>query len=45
MARIGFGRYQCLRRNDTQSKHIGVITTPWMMMRALGFVNILQVQE
>ncbi len=45
MARSGFGPYHGLRPDDTQSKCIGVITTPWMMMRALGFIDILQAHE
>ena len=45
MARSGFGLYHGLRRKDAHSKHIGVITTPWTMMRALGFIDILQAHK
>jgi hypothetical protein len=45
MARSGFGPYQGLRHNDTQSKRIGVITTPWAMTDALGLVKIGQAHE
>ena len=45
MARSGSGPYHGLRLDDAPAKHIGVIPTPWTMMRALGFVDILQAHE
>jgi hypothetical protein len=32
----GFGPYHCLWLDDAPTKCIGVISTPWKMMRALG---------
>jgi hypothetical protein len=43
MASSGFGPYHGLWHDDAPTKCIGVIPTPWMMTRALGFVEILQV--
>ena len=45
MARSGFGPYHGLRRNDAQSKCIGVITTPWVMTDVVGLVKIGQAHE
>ena len=45
MARSGVGSYHGLGGDDAQSKRIGVITTPWTMIHALGFVDILQAHE
>ncbi len=45
MARSGFGPYHGLLRDDTQSKRIGIITTPWAMTDALGLVKIGQAHE
>ncbi len=45
MAKSGFGPYHGLWLDDASTKHIGVIPTPWMMTRALGFIEILQTQE
>jgi hypothetical protein len=44
MAKSGFGPYHGLWLDDTPTKRIGVIPTPWMT-RALGFIEILQAQE
>jgi hypothetical protein len=32
----GFGPYHGLWLDDTPTKHIGIIPTPWMMTHALG---------
>jgi hypothetical protein len=45
MATSGFGPYHDLLLDDAPTKRIGVIPTPWTMMRALGFVDILQVHK
>ena len=45
MAKSGFGPYHGLRLDDAPNKRIGVIPTPWTMMRALGFVDILEAHE
>ncbi len=45
MAKSGFGPYHGLRLDDAPTKRIGVIPTPWTMMLALGFVDILQAHE
>ncbi len=45
MVTSGFGLYHGLLLDDAQTKHIDIIPTPWTMMRALGFVEILQVHE
>ena len=36
MASSGFGPYHSMRREDTLSKWIGAIPTPWAMVFALG---------
>jgi hypothetical protein len=41
----GFGPYHGLWLDDTPTKRIGVMLTPWMVMDALGLVDILQVHE
>ena len=45
MAKSGFGPYHGLWLDDAPTKRIGVIPTPWMMTRVLGFIKILQAQE
>jgi hypothetical protein len=45
MVTSGFGLYHGLWLDYALTKHIGVIPTPWMMMRALGFVEIFQAHE
>ena len=45
MATSGFGPYHSLWLDDAPTKCIGVIPTPWMMTRALGFIDILQAHE
>jgi hypothetical protein len=45
MAMSCFGPYHGLWHNDAPTKPIGIIPTPWMMTRALGFVEILQAHE
>jgi len=45
MAKSGFGPYHGLWLDDVPTKRIGVIPTPWMMTRELGFIKILQVQK
>jgi len=45
MAKSGFGPYHGLWLDDAPTKPIGIIPTPWMMTRALGFVEILQAHE
>ena len=45
MAKSGFGPYHGLWLDGAPTKRIGVIPTPWMMTRVLGFIEILQVQE
>jgi hypothetical protein len=45
MAKSGFGPYHGLWLDDAPIKRIGVISTPWMMTRALCFIEILQAQE
>ena len=45
MAKSGFGPYHGLRLDDAPTKRIGVIPTPWTMMLALGFADILQAHE
>jgi hypothetical protein len=45
MATISFGAYHGLWLDDAPTKRIGVIPTPWTMMRALGFVDILQAHK
>ena len=45
MVMSGFGPYHGLRLDDAPTKHIGLIPTPWTMMPALGFVDILQAHE
>jgi hypothetical protein len=40
MAFSGFGLYYGLWHDDTPTKHIGVMPTPWMMADALGLVLI-----
>jgi hypothetical protein len=41
----GFGLYHGLWLDDTPTKHIGIISTPWTMMDALGLVQIHQAHE
>ena len=45
MVTSGFGPYHGLWLDETPTKHIGVIPTPWTMTRALGFAEILQAHE
>ncbi len=45
MVTSGYGLYHGLWLDDTPTKHIDIIPTPWLMMRALGFVEILQVHK
>jgi hypothetical protein len=45
MVTSGFGLYHGLWLDDAPTKSIGVILTPWTMMRVLGFVEILQAHE
>lgn len=45
MAKSGFGPYHGLWLDDAPTKPIGVIPTPWMMTRALGFIKIHQAHE
>jgi hypothetical protein len=45
MAKSGFGPYHGLWLDDALTKRIGVISTPWMMTRALGFIEIHQAHE
>jgi hypothetical protein len=46
MAKSGFGPYHGMRLDDAPPKPMGIIpTTPWMMTRALGFVEILQAHK
>jgi len=45
MATSGFGPYHGLWLDDAPTKCTGVIPTPWMMTRALGFADILQAHE
>jgi hypothetical protein len=45
MAKSGFGPYHGPWLDDAPTKPIGIIPTPWMMTRVLGFVEILQVHE
>jgi hypothetical protein len=37
--------YHGLWLDDAPTKHIGVISTQWMMTRVLGFAEILQAHE
>jgi hypothetical protein len=45
MATSGFDPYHGLWLDDSPTKPIGIIPTPWMMTRALGFVEIHQAHE
>ena len=45
MAKSSFGPYHGLWLDDTPTKRIDVIPTPRMMTRALGFIEIIQVQK
>jgi hypothetical protein len=45
MVTSGFGLYHGLWLDDASTKRIGIISTPWKMMRALGFIEILQVHK
>jgi hypothetical protein len=45
MAKSGFGPYHGLWLDDAPTRPIGIIPTPWMMNRALGFVEIHQAHE
>jgi hypothetical protein len=45
MAMSGFGPYHGLWLDDTPTKRIGIIPTPWMMTPALGFAKILQAHK
>jgi hypothetical protein len=45
MVTSGFGLYHGMWLDDAQTKHIGIIPTPWMMTRVLGFVETLQAHE
>ena len=45
MQRSGFDPYHGLRCNNTQNKHIDVITMPWAMTDVLGLVKIGQAHE
>ena len=45
MAKSGFGPYHGMWLDDAPTKHIGIIPTPWMMTRVLGYVKILQAHE
>jgi len=44
MVMSDFGPYHGLWLDDAPTKCIGVIPTPWTMMRALGFI-VLQADE
>ncbi len=45
MVTSSLGPYHGLWLDDAPTKCMGVIPTPWTMMRALDFVEILQAQE
>jgi hypothetical protein len=45
MASSGLGPYHGLWYDNAQTKRLGIIPTPWMMMDALGLVRIYQVNE
>jgi hypothetical protein len=45
MATSSFGPYHGLWLDDTPTKCIGAIPTPWMMTHVLGFVEILKEHE
>ena len=45
MASSGFGPYHGMWLDDAPTKHISIIPTPWVMMDALDFVEILQAHE
>jgi hypothetical protein len=45
MASSSFGPYHGLWYDKVQTKHLGVIPTPWMMVDALGLVQIHQAHE
>jgi hypothetical protein len=45
MVTSGFGPYHGLWLDDSPTKCIGVMLTPWTMMDALGLVEILQAHE
>jgi hypothetical protein len=44
MARSGFGPYHGLCCEDTPTKLIGIIPTPWTKTRVLGLLGILAPQ-
>jgi hypothetical protein len=41
----GFGSYHGLWLDDSPTKRIGVVLTPWTVIDALGLVEILQAHE
>jgi hypothetical protein len=43
MVTSGVCPYHGLWLDNTPAKHIGIMTTPWAKMRALGFVEIRHV--
>jgi hypothetical protein len=45
MFKSGFGPYHGLWLDGAPTKPIDIIPTPWMMTRALGFIEILQVHK
>ncbi len=45
MAKSCVGPYHGMWLDDAPTKPIGIIPTPWMMTRALGFVEIHQAHE
>jgi hypothetical protein len=45
MASSSFSPYHSLWYDDAPTKRLGVIPTPWMMMNALGLVQIHQAHE
>ncbi len=45
MGKSSFGPYHGLWLDDAPTKPIGIIPTPWMMTRVLGFVEIHQAHE